>query len=196
MLPVLICASWFRLATMKGLMRIHLPRSVLLSGFGSIRLRFVCFRRCIGHSSISKDPHISIRHSAHAASASGRAARRQTSSGSRTACFVTTYMLHLRQDVYQAARRCQGHANHDLSLRPCCICVRTCAEQPDVVNDAFSMLCLSIHAASASGRAPSGQTLSKARTASFTTPITSSSIQNVMCAPSGQTLSGTSIVSS
>ncbi len=88
----------------------------------------------------------------------------------RAACFVNPHMLHLCQDLLRAVKRLQGHVGHILPLRSCYICVRTCSERLDVVRDTHSVFCQSVHAASASGRSASGQTLSEARISCFVTP--------------------------
>jgi hypothetical protein len=152
-------------------MWICLPRPVLLSGFGSIRLRFVCFRRCIGPSSISKDPHSKFYRSDHVEFDSGDAASGQTLSGTRTSRSVTPHKLHLRQDVQRAARCCQGHSHYDLPNLTRVIIVRTCTKRPDVVRGTHITICHSLHAASVSGRATSGQALSGTSTTCSVTPF-------------------------
>jgi hypothetical protein len=89
-------------------------------------------------------------------------------SGTLTACFVTPYKLHLRQDVHRAARRCQRHAYHVLSIRTCCICVRPCAERPEVVRDTHNTFHSCLHAASVPGRPLISFKLSGIRKACFT----------------------------
>jgi hypothetical protein len=114
---------------------------------------------------------ITLCQSVQAASASGRAPSSLTSSRTRTARSFNPYMLHLRQDVHRAVIRCQGHAQHASLLRTCCICVSTCTEQPDVVRDMHISFCHFSYAASASGRAPSGHSLSEARISRSVTPF-------------------------